>query len=85
MIILLSDTRLKSAQLIAEQLRKNIEVNIDLLQHAKKITISLGVTQAKDNGDDAKPRFKHIDNVLYQAKTTRKNLVVTSNELTNDS
>lgn len=83
-IILLNDTRLKDAQLIAEQLRKNIEGNTDLLQHAQnKITISLGVTQAKDN-DDANSLFKRVDNALYQAKTSGKNVVVTSNEIASD-
>jgi len=84
-IILLGDTRLKDAQLIAEQLRKNIEGNTDLLQHAKnKITISLGVTQAKDS-DDADSLFKRVDHALYQAKTTGKNKVATYNKIASNS
>jgi len=77
-IILLIDTQLQDAQLIAEQLRKTIESNTYLLEHAKKkVTISLGVTQARDN-DDANALFKRVDNALYQAKRTGKNCAVMS-------
>jgi len=83
-IILLIDTRLQDAQLIAEQLRKNVEANIYSLQSAKKqITISLGTTQVCDN-DDADSLFKRVDKALYQAKTTGKNRVVTSEEIANN-
>lgn len=77
-IILLIDTPLKSAQLIAEQLRKNIENSTSLLQHTKKsVTISVGVTQAIDD-EDADLLFKRVDDALYQAKRAGKNCVVTS-------
>lgn len=80
-IILLIDTSLQDAQLVAEQLRKDIENNAYLIEHAKKrLTISLGVTHARD-GDDADSLFKRADNALYQAKTTGKNRVVTSEEI----
>lgn len=77
-IILLIDTPLKSAQLIAEQLREKIEKSTSLLQCTKKrVTISLGVTQAIDD-EDAELLFKRVDDALYQAKKTGKNCVVTS-------
>lgn len=77
-IVLLIDTPLESAQLIAEQLREKIETNNDLQQQSKqKVTISLGVTQARDN-EDAEALFKRVDNALYKAKRTGKNRVVTS-------
>ncbi|PCI54825.1 MAG: GGDEF domain-containing protein [Gammaproteobacteria bacterium] len=77
-IILLIDTPIEGAQLIAEQLRKNIENSTSLLKHAKqKVTVSLGVTQAIDN-EDATSLFKRADDALYQAKRTGKNRVVTS-------
>jgi diguanylate cyclase (GGDEF)-like protein len=76
-IILLIDTERQEAQLIAEQLRKNIENNALLSQHAKKkVTVSLGVTQVGEN-DDADSLFKRVDNALYQAKRMGKNCVVT--------
>jgi len=84
-IILLIDTQLQDAQLIAAQLRENIEKNTNLLQHSKKkVTVSLGVTQARDN-DDADLLFKRVDNALYHAKRTGKNCVVTSEEISDKS
>ncbi len=80
-IILLIDTQLEDAQLIAEQLRENIENNPHLRQHAKrKVTLSLGVTEAQ-NDDDADSLFKRVDDALYQAKNKGKNRVVSSNEV----
>jgi diguanylate cyclase (GGDEF)-like protein len=74
-IILLIDTQFHEAKLIAEQLRKNIEENTYLHQQAKKdVTISLGVSQVKDN-EDTYSLFKRVDNALYQAKNQGKNRV----------
>ena len=76
-IILLIDTQLQEAQLIAEQLRSNIEDNPYLHQQAKKeVTISLGVSQVNDN-EEADSVFKRVDNALYQAKKHGKNTVET--------
>jgi diguanylate cyclase (GGDEF)-like protein len=84
-IILLIDTQLKDAKLIAEELRKKVENNTYLLEHAKKkVTVSIGVTQTIDK-DDADSLFKRVDNYLYQAKMTGKNCVVTSEDITGNS
>ena len=81
-IILLIDTPLNNAQLIAEQLREKVETSDALSQKAaKQVTISLGVTQAV-NSDDADSLFKKADDALYQAKKTGKNKVVTFEEIT---
>jgi len=78
-IVLLIDTQLQDAQCVAEQLRVNIEKNTYLLkQSKKKITISLGVTQA-NNSDDVDSLFKRADTALYQAKKDGKNRVITCN------
>jgi len=75
-IVLLIDTSFESAKLIAEQLRVKIETNNSLAQQVKKkITISLGVTQADDD-DDADSLFKRADKALYEAKNTGKNQVI---------
>ncbi|MGV2873677.1 sensor domain-containing diguanylate cyclase [Colwellia sp. E150_009] len=75
-IVLLIDTSFESAKLIAEQLRVKIETNNSLAQQVKKkITISLGVTQADDD-DDADSLFKRADEALYEAKNTGKNQVI---------
>jgi diguanylate cyclase (GGDEF)-like protein len=81
-IILLFDTQLHDAKLIAEELRNKIEKNHHLPKHPnEKITISIGVTSARDN-DDADSLFKRVDNALYQAKKVGKNCVVTCEEKT---
>ena len=77
-IVLLIDTPLENAQLIAEQFREKIASNTHLQQQSQKqVTISLGVTQAKDS-DDANSLFKRVDDALYQAKRNGKNKVETS-------
>lgn len=84
-IIMLFDTQLHDAELIADQLRKKIEKNHHLLKSSKeKVTISLGVTMAKDH-DDADSLFKRVDDALYQAKKVGKNCVITSEERTRNS
>lgn len=75
-IILLIDTKSKDAHKIAEQVRQNIENNIELIQQAQKtVTVSLGVTEVQ-NDDNADSLFKRVDDALYQAKRTGKNRVV---------
>jgi diguanylate cyclase (GGDEF)-like protein len=82
-IILLIDTNLQDANVIAEQLRRDIEKNTSLHRCAEKeVTISLGVAQANDN-DDADSLFKRADNALYQAKEAGKNRVVICDKLLN--
>ncbi|GHE89267.1 sensor domain-containing diguanylate cyclase [Thalassotalea profundi] len=76
-IILLIDSQLEDATLIAEQLRKNIENNTQIFEHVKrKVTVSVGVTQVKEN-DDADSLFKRVDTALFQAKRVGKNSVTT--------
>lgn len=77
-IILLLETQLDDAKLIAEQLRANIESNANLIKQTnQQVTISLGITQASDD-DDINTLFKRVDSALYQAKSTGKNRVATS-------
>lgn len=76
--ILLVETQLEDAKLIAEQLRSNIEKNTLLVKQTNiKTTISLGVTQA-NNEDDVDSLFKRVDTALYQAKSKGKNQVAVS-------
>jgi len=77
-IILLLETQLDDAKLIAEQLRINIENNASLIKQTnQKTTISLGITQAHDD-DNINTLFKRVDSALYQAKTTGKNRVAST-------
>jgi len=77
-IILLLNTQLGDAELIAEQLRANIESNAYLIQQtSQKTTISLGITQVSED-DDIDSLFQRVDGALYQAKSTGKNRVAVS-------
>lgn len=76
-IVLLIDTPIESAQLIAEQFREKIASNNVLHNQVnKKVTISLGLTQARDS-DDANSLFKRVDDAMYEAKKSGKNQVIT--------
>lgn len=80
-IILLPDTTLEEANMVAERLRKAIEskkVDISKLCADKKeinVTISLGVAHY-DNNDYEKTLIKKADKALYKAKETGRNKVV---------
>ena len=71
--ILLLETQLKDAALIADQLRGNIEKDAYLIkQTGQSTTISLGITQVSSD-DDIDSLFKRVDAALYQAKEKGKN------------
>jgi len=72
-IILLENTTIKKAELIAENFRKLIE-NIEL-DDIEKITASFGVTQFGDK-DDENSILKRADKALYEAKESGRNAVV---------
>ncbi|MEA2050432.1 MAG: diguanylate cyclase [Campylobacterota bacterium] len=72
-IILLEETGLSKAELIAEHFRKIIE-GIDL-DGLPTITCSFGVTQYKEDDTD-NCLLKRADDALYQAKEAGRNVVV---------
>jgi len=72
-VILLSNTKLSGAFLLAEKLRKKIEIDIILKQ--KKITASFGVGMYT-NKESKTTFFEKIDNALYSAKDNGRNCVV---------
>ncbi|MBU2893054.1 sensor domain-containing diguanylate cyclase [Colwellia sp. D2M02] len=79
-IILLEDTNLAHANLIAEQLRSAVEKNVALKEITNKgVTISIGVTTANEN-DTVESLFKRIDNALYSAKNNGKNCIAVETE-----
>jgi len=76
--ILLVETQLEDARLIAEQLRGHIEKSTLLVKQTNiNVTISLGVAQANDE-DNVDTLFKRVDTTLYQAKSKGKNQVAVS-------
>ncbi|GMN88788.1 diguanylate cyclase [Francisella sciaenopsi] len=72
--LLLRNTSLKSALIVAEKLRNIIETESLVLSN-ETITISLGVTEVR-NHDDTDSIYKRADGLLYQAKHQGRNQVV---------
>lgn len=77
-VILLSDTDLAGAELLAERIRKAIECHtLAYDMETIKISASLGVAALRD--DDAVDTFiKRADNAMYKAKKNGRNQVMLS-------
>ncbi len=76
-ILFLPDTSLEEALKVAEKLRKSIEEYA--FSDIDTITCSFGVTELKK--DDTKESFlKRVDNLLYEAKASGRNCVVSDME-----
>lgn len=71
-IILLPETTLKQACLVAEKVRQTIESNE--FEEVKGVTCSFGVSQFR-SGDVIKDFFKRCDDALYEAKKHGRNKV----------
>ena len=75
--IALLDTNIEQAASIAEKLRKGIQNSTYISKDiAIKLTISLGVTQAKVNEQEVSFILSRADVALYQAKDGGRNRVV---------
>lgn len=75
-LIVLTDTNLTSAEIIAERLRKNIE-EISFAGIPRPVTVSLGVTEVV-KGDTQESLLARADKNLYQAKKSGRNRFVSS-------
>ncbi|RMH48014.1 MAG: GGDEF domain-containing protein [Gammaproteobacteria bacterium] len=78
-VILLTDTDLPTARLVAERLRQSIEALPIAINDNNRIrvTISGGVTAIHDQ-DTPEAIFQRADNALYQAKTGGRNQIRSS-------
>jgi len=79
-IVILPDTPIDRALIVAERLRKSVESNPaanGLIQH----TISLGVATFMQHGQTMKKLIKNVDTALYQAKKTGRNKVIKAIEI----
>jgi diguanylate cyclase (GGDEF)-like protein len=75
-VVLLSETDLAGAELVAERIRSTIESHtLSYDMSAVKITASLGVSELRSN-DSADALVKRADNAMYQAKKNGRNQVV---------
>lgn len=75
-LILLPQTDLFGAQAVAEKLRLNIKNEV-ITQKQLNITASFGVTQMNDEIDDENLFVSRCDKLLYKAKNSGKNIVIT--------
>lgn len=74
--VLLSNTDLAGAAIIAERLRKALEaLEIEQGDQRLKITASFGLARYRE-GDSVKSLFEQADRALYQAKEQGRNCVV---------
>lgn len=72
-IILSLQTNLSEGYILAENLRKSIEKNLE--QESGNITVSLGIAQ-KQKSESFRHWFKRTDKALYKAKKNGRNCVV---------
>ncbi len=74
-VIVLEQTNLAQACIIAEHLRKSVgSEEFELDNHSIKLTISAGCAQVQE-GDQIKDLIKHSDEQLYNAKNNGRNTI----------
>ena len=76
--VLLPETRLEGAFLVAENLRLRISQSVSPLlgvDTGREVTISLGVACFPNDGSSAEQLLKHADQCLYKAKSQGRNRV----------
>jgi len=78
--VLLPETSLQAATVIAERLRQVIENSSFTIMHnlTIQLTISVGVTCSSEGEHDLEKQWHQADLRLYQAKSTGRNRVVTA-------
>ncbi len=77
-IVLLPETRIKGAAGVAEKLRQMIE-KTEFLHKGEpvKVTISIGVTEVRQEDTAPESLFERVDRALYKAKGSGRNRVIT--------
>lgn len=71
-ILLLPSTRMESAYLVAEKIRRNVEA-AELLGNERPLTISLGVSTFPQSGSSEEVLIENADKALYYSKGHGKN------------
>jgi len=70
-VVLLSETQLEPAKIVAENMRKNVENKLTSMDE-KAVTISLGLTQSQEN-DTEESIYTRADKLVYISKKQGKN------------
>jgi diguanylate cyclase (GGDEF)-like protein len=76
--VLLPETRLEGAFLVAESLREKISKVVSPLlgrDAEQKVTMSLGVACYPNDGNSTEQLLKHADQCLYKAKRQGRNRI----------
>ena len=71
--VLLTETQLDKASIVAEKIRKYIENEVKI-NNDEKITVSIGLTQVDEN-DTKDIIYKRADELLYKSKHNGKNTI----------
>ncbi|HOP19735.1 MAG TPA: diguanylate cyclase, partial [Amphiplicatus sp.] len=80
-LIAMPDTEKREAQVVAERLRQDIEINKIIINSGRdelQVTVSIGIASTEDGlkDDTAQKLIKRADEALYGAKTHGRNRVV---------
>jgi len=75
--IILPDTDVEGAEMIAERMREGVE---QLAVNERRVTISIGVVVYKGDSIDETELFKNADISLYEAKNSGRNKVIFFND-----
>lgn len=82
-LVLLPDTGIAVATIIAERLRQAVEeIDFAMFGYPKRITISIGVGEFPSCGCSEETLIKNTDNALYHAKQTGRNKVCLATQVT---
>ena len=76
-IVLLSETQIQDAMLIAERIRLTLQNQclLNIANHPIKFTVSIGVSQLKSHKQNLNELIKQADIALYRAKENGRNRV----------
>jgi diguanylate cyclase (GGDEF)-like protein len=74
--ILLPNTAIKGAAIVAENIRKGIEeLRLQIEEKTIYFTVSIGVTSLREEEQDIEKALKRVDEALYKAKDSGRNRV----------
>ena len=77
-VIILNETERDNALLVAEKIREQIEGNNFKgreSQPSGRVTVSIGIAEYPDNGEDPSALLKYADEAMYKAKERGRNKV----------